>query len=143
MTGLAIERSVTISIACDQGINGLKIFNYTETAQCTYTIYAASKSACGSAGDPFTPQADTPGRNFGFTMLGLFVVAPVIYYGMNFLDNKGYLDYLKARLPTLPAWVPWIGGGGSGGGGGASYSSSYKSVGSPAATSSGGAYGSA
>jgi hypothetical protein len=154
MTGEPIERSATISIACDQGVSGLKVFNYTETTQCTYTIYAASKWACGSAGDPFAgalvgqsdiPISHTPTRNFWFSMLGLFIVAPVAYYILSFLDNKGYLDFIKARLPALPAWVPWIGGGGSssGGGGSACYSSSYKSVGSPAATSSGGAYGSA
>ena len=150
-TGLATERSASMYIACDQGISGFVAYNYTETSPCTYVIYGASKSACGTPGNTFDADAiaasdisiaKTSLRNFWFTMLGACVLAPAVVVLYNFLDNKGYLDRVKAAMPAwlqLPAFLGGGGGGGSSGG----YSSSYKSVGSPAPMSSGGAYGSA
>jgi len=149
-TGLAAERSVQMSIACDQGVSGFVAYNYTEISPCTYVIYGASKAACGTPGNTFDanalsasdiPISKTSVRNWWFTVLGASLVV-VLYVLYNFLDNRGYLDSIKARMPSWMQWPAFLGGSGGGSSGGG-YSSSYKSVGSPAPVSSGSAYGSA
>ena len=101
----------------------------TEGPQCAYTIQATTSLACSTKGDPFISPNLGP-QNFGFTLLGWFVCAPVSYFLYLYLDNKGYLDPIKSRLPALPFSLDFVSGRG-----GVYGSGSYKGV----SASSGGA----
>lgn len=95
------------------------------SGSCIYELTASTKAACGTKGDPFSlPPASTPGANFGYTVLGS-VLTVGIYSAFLFVDARGYLDGIKARLPS------WAGG------------RSYAAPPSGGFASSGGAYGSA
>ena len=60
-----------------------------EGPTCTYTAYTRSSAACGSKGDPFSPQTFGPGSNFGFTVLGAVLLV--------FLQVRGIL-FMSAML---------------------------------------------
>lgn len=95
-------RFLHINMFCDPKQEDLStnklLFN--EIAPCVYELNVTTKYACGVAGDPYAPIQDvaTPGRNFGFTVLGS-VLTVVAYAGFLWLDARGYFDALRARLP--------------------------------------------
>ena len=94
---------------------------------------ATTAAACPKAGDPFDKNDATEnrgGKNFGYVVLGWLVCAPISYILYLFLDNKGYLDPIKSRLPALPFSLDFVSGRG-----GVYGSGSYKGV----SASSGGA----
>jgi len=160
-TGGAVNRNLNIFIGCNQGgkpSDPLQITGFTEEGQCQYYIQASHKLACGVAGDPYDaaiveaipgafPVSATPARNWWFTCLGTFIIAPVIYIIYAFMDYKGYCDRVKYAIPSvatswIPSWLYSSGGGSSSSGG--SYSASYKAVGTAgSSTPISSAYGSA
>jgi len=108
---------------------------FKEVSTCTYELTVRTKAACGVSGDPYAvPVAaaaiDTPGKNFGYTVLGS-VLTVAGYFSFLWLDHRGYLDAARARLPAA------LGGRAAGG-----YTSSAGSS-SASFTKSAGAYGSA
>jgi hypothetical protein len=158
-TGEAVSRNLNIFIGCDQGGSPsapLNIIGYTEEGQCQYFIKTSHKLGCGVPGDPYDaaivekiPGAiniDTPTRNWWFTCLGTFIIAPVIYIIYSYMDYKGYCDRVKYAIPSaatswIPSWLYSSGGGSSSSGG---FSSSYKAVGTAgSSTPISSAYGSA
>ena len=159
-TGVPVTRSLNIYIGCNQGgktTDALNVIGYTEIGQCQYYIQTSHKLGCGVAGDPYDlvdirasdiPISTTSTRNWWFTCLGAFLIAPVIYVIYAFMDYKGYCDRVKYAVPSVAtSWMPhWLfssGGGGSSSAG--SYSASYKAVGTAGGSSTpiSSAYGSA
>ena len=159
-TGVAVTRSVNIYIGCNQAgktTDPLNVIGYTEEGQCTYYIKTSHKLGCGVLGNPFDinllsesdiPTNFTPTRNWWFTCLGTFLMAPIIYIIYSYMDYKGYCDRVKYAIPSvatswMPSWLFSSGGGGSSSGG--SYSASYKAVGTAGGSSTpiSSAYGSA
>ena len=109
---------------------------FAEVDTCVYELTLSTKAACGSAGDPFDPspcgastaamqqqlQAGLPGTNFGFTVLGMCLLA-VAQYAI----AKGALDVATTALQragVLKGGVGFGRGGGGGVGGGATSSAS-------------------
>ena len=99
-------RFLHINLHCDPNQEDLSTGAslFSEVSPCVYELNATSKYACGVSGDPFMPAtaqaaADTPGRNFGYTVLGA-VLTIVAYAGFLWLDARGHLDFLRARLPS-------------------------------------------
>ena len=130
-------RFLHINLLCDPRqedlATGAWLFN--EVSTCVYEFNVTTKYACGIAGDPYAPPvaaAATPGKNFGFTVLGA-VLTVGGYAAFLWADSRGYLDAVRARLPSV------LRGGDAG----------YKAAGSSSSSSSagfvrsGGAYGSA
>lgn len=110
--------------------------------------------ACGVAGDPYDaalvtssdiPINETAARNWWFTCLGCFIIAPILYIIWAYCDHRGWLFTVKNAVPSvatswMPSWLFGSSGGGSSSGGG--YSASYKAVGA-SSTPISSAYGSA
>lgn len=119
-------RFLRINLLCNPGqadlSTGASLFR--EVSSCVYELNATTKYACGIAGDPYAPPVSRAGTQFGYTVLGS-VLTVGIYSAFLFVDARGYLDGIKARLPS------WAGG------------RSYAAPPSGGFASSGGAYGSA
>lgn len=144
VTQLPYERQLTITLLCDKTVTkGLQKITLTEGPQCSYTIQATTASACSSKGDPFIVTIesfpDTPGKNFGYTVLGVFLTG-VVYFLYQFADNRGYLDGVKKFVPEMPSFLSFGGRGGVYGSG--SYKGVSASSGTTATPISASAYGS-
>ena len=80
----------------------MNIIGVVETApgSCSYILKAVSGAGCGVLGDPFdiaVPAAPSTSRNFGFTVLGAFLLA-FGQYGVAFADRSGWLDELRKKV---------------------------------------------
>ena len=157
-TGVPVTRNLNIYIGCNQGgktTDPLNVIGYTEEGQCQYYVKTSHKLGCGVPGDPFDlgllTQSDipiefTPTRNWWFTCLGTFLMAPIIYIIYSFMDYKGYCDRVKYAIPSVAtSWIPsWLYSSGGSSSSGGSYSASYKAVGTAgSSTPISSAYGSA
>lgn len=105
--GGQIPRSITILLYCDPSgsttdLKPLGKTPFVEVSPCVYQVSFTTKAACGISGDPFDIQSpvSTPGKNFGFTILGSFLTAGS-YMAFMALDARGYLDTIKNSLSNL------------------------------------------
>ena len=146
-TGYPRQRAISVNMYCNKNgkrTDPLVVNSFYDIQDCQYRIAMTHFAACGVEGDPFEYNQD-PGVNFGFVILGS-VLTVVFYYLFAWLDEKGYLDSIKSRLPTFT--IPFTNivfngkGGVYGGGGGAYKSVSAPSSGSAAAPMASSAYGS-
>jgi hypothetical protein len=76
---------------------------FREVSPCVYELNATTKYACGISGDPYAPPVSRAGTQFGYTVLGS-VLTVGVYAAFLFADARGYLDAVRARLPS------WAGG---------------------------------
>ena len=105
-------RTFILNLDCDPtgAIDDIVVTDYNEQSPyCTFRVRATTRAACGVADVPpaaaAAAPASTPGANFGFTVLG-GVLTVGGYAAFLFADSRGYLDSLRARLPSS-----WRGGG--------------------------------
>lgn len=133
-TGYPRQRQIQVNMYCNKNgkrTDALVVNSFYDVLDCVYRISMTHFAACGVEGDPFEYNQD-PGVNFGFVILG-GVLTVVFYYLFGWLDEKGYLEPIKSRLPTFTipfTSIVFNGKGGVYGGGG---SAAYKSVSSAGA----------
>ena len=126
-TGYPRERQVNINILCDTTLTSSQIVEVsfievkpTSLGTCIYALTLRSGAGCGVAGDPYDPavppaqaaadgyvalsvaQAGLPGTNFGYVLLGVFLVLAI-----QALWEKLYeRGYVSQSYPG-PQGIPW------------------------------------